>query len=253
LGEQICYPFYMSTAKEHYDNHLANFYSWMAGDFGIKQQEQQDFFSRHAIRPFSNAIAFDLGAGHGLQSVSLSSLGFSVMAVDFSSHLLQELDQRKGTHKIKIIQDDIFHYIENTDAKAELIVCMGDTLTHLERLSTVEKFIAAISQHLVRGGKVILSFRDLTRELKGEQRFIPVKSDDSRILTCFLEYFPDRVLVHDILQEKTSDGWAQKISAYPKLRISEGDVMDLLIKNDFQINSTETINRMIYIVAEKKI
>jgi hypothetical protein len=38
------------TAKEHYDNHLDNFYSWMVGEFTTKQQEQQAFFSSHDIR-----------------------------------------------------------------------------------------------------------------------------------------------------------------------------------------------------------
>jgi hypothetical protein len=35
--------------------------------------------------------------------------------------------------------------------------------------------------------------------LIGEQRLIPVRNDETRILTCFLEYEPEAVLVHDIL------------------------------------------------------
>lgn len=75
------------TAKEHYESHLGNFYSWMAGDFTEKQQEQQNFFTAHSILPRLNMIAFDLGAGHGLQSVSLANLGFSVTAIDFNTQL----------------------------------------------------------------------------------------------------------------------------------------------------------------------
>ena len=46
-----------------------------------------------------------------------------------------------------------------------------------------------------------------------------VKNDDSRILTCFLEYFPHHVMVHDILYEKQGGKWIQKVGSYPKLRL----------------------------------
>jgi len=64
------------TAKEHYDNHLANFYEWMIGDFETKEKEQRDFFERNGIKPLQNKIAMDLGSGHGLQSIALALLGF---------------------------------------------------------------------------------------------------------------------------------------------------------------------------------
>jgi hypothetical protein len=31
------------TVKEHYDQHLGNFYAWMSGDFTEKQREQKNF------------------------------------------------------------------------------------------------------------------------------------------------------------------------------------------------------------------
>jgi len=40
-----------------------------------------------------------------------------------------------------------------------------------------------------------LSFRDLTPDLTGLNRFIPVRSDPDRIMTCFLEYEPETVIV----------------------------------------------------------
>lgn len=51
------------TVKEHYDNHLGNFYSWMAGDFNTKQNEQQRFFIEQKILPFDTGVVIDLGAG----------------------------------------------------------------------------------------------------------------------------------------------------------------------------------------------
>ena len=68
------------NAKNHYDQHLGNFYSWMLGDFDEKQKEQENFFWRNGIKPVSRKVAFDLGAGNGLQAISLAKLGFAVTA-----------------------------------------------------------------------------------------------------------------------------------------------------------------------------
>ncbi len=39
-------------------------------------------------------------------------------------------------------------------------------------------------------------------ELTELDRFIPVKSDGSKIFTCFLEYEKETVKVHDIIYER---------------------------------------------------
>src|SRR5690349_7289031 len=120
------------TAKEHYDHHLGNFYAWMVGDFTQKQLEQQQYFVSHQIFPSANKIAFDLGAGHGLQTIALARLGFTVRAVDFNKQLLDELASRKENFPIEIFEQSIFSFLEATNEKPELIVCMGDTLTHFK-------------------------------------------------------------------------------------------------------------------------
>jgi hypothetical protein len=87
--------------------------------------------------------------------------------------------------------------------------------------------------------------------LQGDERFIPVKNDDSRILTCFLEYFPHHVMVHDMLYEKQAGKWIQKVSSYPKLRLDVALLTDLLQKNGIQLLKSEIINRMIILLVKK--
>ncbi len=238
-------------AKDHYDNHLGNFYSWMVGNFEEKQREQQNFFGERGLYPRGSKIAFDLGAGHGLQSISLANLGYEVWAVDFSKQLLDDLDIRKQYLNIKTITDDILNFLKRTSEKVELIVCMGDTLTHLASIDAVADLVTEISKHLAPDGHVILSFRDLTRELIDEQRFILVQSDDSKILTCFLEYFPDNVMVHDVLNERQNGKWTQKVSAYPKLRVNQDMISKMLQENNIELVRSEIINRMIHLTGKR--
>src|SRR6478609_8009881 len=196
------------TAKEHYDNHLADFYEWMVGDFEAKQKEQRDFFERNGIKPLQNKIAIDLGSGHGLQSVALAKLGFQVRAVDFNQQLLESLYTRGKKFGIQVFERDLLSE-KNFQDPAELIVCMGDTIAHLESVDQIRLLLERTFRCLGENGKLILSYRDYETELVDTQRFIPVKSDDSKILTCFLEFFTDKVKVTDLLHERINGQWVQ--------------------------------------------
>ena len=239
------------TPKEHYQKYLGNFYSWMSGDFNARTLEQQQFFLQRQILPDANVLAFDLGAGHGIQALPLARLGFKVKAVDYTAQLLSELNQNKGQYQIELLEDDILHFLRNTNEKAGLIVCMGDTITHLASIAEIRDAVVEVHRLLSNHGKFVVSFRDLTGELTGTSRFIPVRSSEQKILTCFLEYFPDHVTVHDILYEKNDGEWQQKVSSYPKVRIGEQEVRNILESAGFRISSSETVRGMCYIVAEK--
>lgn len=239
--------------KDHYDNHLGNFYSWMTGDFKEKQIEQESFFKRNHVSPVITSVAIDLGCGHGLQTISLVNCGFRVEAVDFNRQLLRELEAKKEAHAlpVNLHYNNLISFLQEFDQNADVIVCMGDTLTHLPDIDSIKDLFERSYQKLITGGKFIISFRDLTEPLHDEQRFIPVRSDATRIHTCFLEYFPEYVKVYDILHEYEDFRWKQSVSWYPKLRLNVRQVEQLLMENNFVLKKTEMINRMIYMVAEK--
>lgn len=137
--------------------------------------------------------------------------------------------------------------------KPELIICWGDTLTHLESLDDIRQLVIDCCESLIEGGKLILSFRDYSTALSGDQRFIPVKSDDTKILTCCLDYEADRVRVTDLLQVKTENGWQQKVSSYYKVRISPNDVVKILADCGLRMAFNEVVNRMTTIIATKAV
>jgi hypothetical protein len=97
---------------------------------------------------------------------------------------------------------------------------------------------------------LILSFRDLTAELSGTQRFIPIRSDENRIQTCFLEYFPHHVIVTDILHEKIEGQWKLKVSSYPKLKLPMEIIKSLLVEIGFTLDAAETIRGQEFLVAQ---
>jgi hypothetical protein len=80
--------------------------------------------------------------------------------------------------------------------------------------------LGEIAGALAAGGVFVTTFRDYaSRQLQGRDRFIPVRSDERRILTCFLEYEAETVNVYDLLHERVETGWQLSVSSYPKLRL----------------------------------
>jgi 2-polyprenyl-3-methyl-5-hydroxy-6-metoxy-1,4-benzoquinol methylase len=237
--------------KAHYDHHLSNIYVWMCGPFEEKQIAQQTFFERHNIVPNNSKVALDLGAAHGIQTVSLAKLGFDVIAVDFNEQLLGSLKINSKPYNVRTVCSDLLTFLRQSNHQPELIVCMGDTLPHLASMAQVEELISLCAGKLAPNGKLILSFRDLVDERSGTQRFIPVQSDAQRILTCFLEFFPEKVVVHDIIHELEREGWQQRVSSYEKLRLNASLVNMMINQHKFKIAKTEIIQGMIHLVAEK--
>jgi len=242
----------MKTVKEHYNEHLAAIYDWMAGGFENAAERNQDFFSRIQLENLSRGLAVDLGAGSGFQSIPLARLGFSVLALDFSADLLKELLRRAINLPVRTVQDDILNFSKHLETKAKLIVCMGDTLPHLKTFEHVRKLLSDASKSIADDGILILTFRDyFSAELRDNQRFIPVRSDEAKIFTCFLEYFDNYVEVHDLLYTKNNSEWKLSASSYPKLRLNPGLVIDELNEVGFHSVSNEFENGMIKIIAKK--
>lgn len=239
------------TTKEHYDRHLAHFYAWMVGDFQEKKDNFATFCRQHNISPTASQVAIDLGAGHGIQSIALAELGFKVIAIDFSATLLEALSARKQQLPIEIIHADIKTVRKYGNRQPELIVCCGDTLPHLATIEEITKLIADAYDSLLPGGKLLLSFRDYAQALTGASRFIPVRSDANRVLTCFLEYSPDKVQVTDLLYEQVDGQWQQKVSTYEKARISEAGVLKVVEDGGFNMVLQETTQRMVTLLAQK--
>jgi SAM-dependent methyltransferase len=239
----------------HYETVLAANYTWMFGvSFDAKVAEQRDLLSRvlgdELTRP---GPAIDLGSGPGYQSIALADLGFiPVVAVDTSQALLDELKEHRNGRPIETACADLRDVRRiYGQRRARIVVCMGDTLTHLPDVASVTQLFADAFELLKPGGLLMLTFRDLSAALEGLDRFIPIRSDADRIMTCFLEYEPAFVRVHDLIHTRTGDSWTLHKSSYKKLRLSSAEVAEQLADAGFHIVRNEPIGRLQSILARR--
>jgi SAM-dependent methyltransferase len=248
----------MSNVAKHYEQLLAEHYVWMFGvPFEQKVAEQKALLDQivgtlPAAR--QSGAAVDLGSGPGFQTIALAELGYSpVIAVDSSGELLAELQAHKRSYDIETREADI----TTLDPAAlpesvSVIVCMGDTLTHLPSKESVQKLFTDVFQKLAPGGVFVLTYRDLTGELAGTDRFLPVQADDNRIMTCFLEFKTnDAVTVHDLVHVRGQDGWKLSKSSYEKLRLASSWVADTIRSSGFTLTQQGAAGRLLIVVARK--
>lgn len=174
------------------------------------------------------------------------------MAIDTSTELLQTLAELGGDLPIQAIHDDLLAFQRHITEAPSVILCMGDTITHLPERGAVESLIEKAAAELLPGGMFVVAFRDYSAALVGEQRFIPVRSDDTRILTCFLEYEPEVVLVHDILHQRTQEGWHTRVSHYRKLRLVPEQLIASLERHGLNVRREVGMKGMVRLVAQSR-
>jgi SAM-dependent methyltransferase len=211
----------MCTVTDHYASHLAPVYVWMAGGMEAALANGEKDLAGVLN---GTGLAVDLGAGFGMHSLPLARGGHRVIALDTSSLLLQTLKTQAAGLPIQTVEADLLDFRNFVTEPADLIVCMGDTLTHLSSLDDVTRLCEQIAQGLAPSGRFVATFRDYSLPATGDRRFIPVRSDADRILTCFLEASTDHVDVHDLIHEREGVHWSLKVSSYRKLKLAPARV-----------------------------
>jgi SAM-dependent methyltransferase len=241
----------MKSVQEHYNRHLGPIYAWMVG--GIDSALERGSMELEAVgaAPVESGLAVDLGAGFGMHAIPLARRGFNVLAIDNCGVLLDAMRTEKSELPIEIVEEDLFSFPQKLSEKPDVVLCMNDTLTHLADKAAVVKLIQSVAGQLTSGGQFIMTFRDYSKPLEAEQRFIPVRSNPTRIFSCFLEYADSHLTVNDILYEWNGSDWELSISSYKKVRISPEWLADSLRENGFNVNCESGASGMVRVVADR--
>lgn len=243
----------MSSVQAHYDQLLGPVYTWMAGGWDAALARNRTLLDSLGLPTWPRGVAVDLGCGSGFQAIPLADAGFDVLALDLCAPLLAELRSHTGSRSIHAIHDDLLNFAAHLLTEPALIVCMGDTLTHLPSVEAVSTLIQTAATRLAPGGRLVLGFRDLaTHELKGPQRFIPVRSESDRLFTCFLDYHPDHVEVNDLVHTRHGDQWHLATSTYLKLRLTAAQVGAMLTAAGLTLEHSSTDQGVVRLVGLRR-
>ena len=236
--------------RAHYQTLLAHRYEWMLGGAERQLEQNEALAETLSLAPRAGGRALDLGGGPGFFAVALARRGFEVELVDTSAFLLERARHHARGLPVHTHAQDLLAFLSSSSEPFELCACLGDTLTHLPDLDTLRRSCEVIRERLEPGGRLNLSYRDLSSPREGRDRFLLVRADEERIFTCFLERGEGHVMVHDLVHEREGDAWDLHKSAYPKLIVERAWLTSLLHELGFELAVEVTGSGMIRIVAD---
>ena len=242
----------MGSIKDHYEKLLAANYIWAFGGHEENAEKFKAFLSRFDIKPRQGTCVLDLGCGPGYQTLALADMGFEVVAMDLSPTLLEELRSRIGGRGIEVIEDDMLNFQQHCAGReVALVLCLGDVLSHLQSAADMHTLFGRIFETLSPGGGLLLSYRDQTIARTGTDRIIPFYSDETKIMTTFVEFEEDILNVTDVFHARTGSDWTIEKSEYTKLRLRTEHIETSLNDTGFEIAHNEIAGGHTNILAMK--
>jgi SAM-dependent methyltransferase len=220
----------VSDAKRHYEALLGPIYAWSVSRTGDPVARAAAWLERHEL--LCHDTYLDLGAGFGAHALALLGVEKQVTAVDFDPTLVAELQRAAAPYASHLLleREEMLDFLRRgSGATWDVILCVGDTLTHLPTVAAVAELVGRAARSLSDPGRLALSYRDSTRfAAEGVERFREVASDGERTMHCLLEPLDDGHLrVTDIVTEVGPDGPRTRLSDYVKLRLAPDDIVAL--------------------------
>lgn len=114
------------------------------------------------------ARILDCACGIGTQALGLAKLGFRVSASDLSSQAIERA-RREASRRSLEIQFLVANMLDLTplgDSKFDAVICMDNSLPHLESSEQLLQAAVQIRTQLRPGGRFIASIRDYDRLIK---------------------------------------------------------------------------------------
>ena len=180
----------MPSVAEHYSRLLADVYSWMYGGWDAALARYTEFFAARGIAPRGSKRAIDLGAGCGFQAIPLARLGFSSRRSTSIASCSPSSSSTSGGEEIEIVLRGHPGFPPPRAAERRSSSSAWSTRCCI----STRRSGGAARERRVRGARARRHVhRDVSRlhvETKELDRFIPVRSDDHTVFTCFLEFEP---------------------------------------------------------------
>jgi SAM-dependent methyltransferase len=242
----------MDEVGTHYDSLLASRYTWMMGGLDACLSAARGLLDAVGLTEEGSGTVLDLGAGPGYHARVLASRGFNVVAVDTSDALLRELGEVCAGMPVTPVHADLLDESKYSGhGPFALVLCAGDTLTHLSNAKDTDRLIRTVARLLVPGGALLLQFREQPRDLSPQESIFTLRAERDRIMQCVLHFEADRVWVTDIVHEWTDHTWLSTKSTYPKLRLSTDSLVEIATSAGLNVRVNEVIARQRVLVLTR--
>ena len=197
--------------------------------------EKQLLFVESKVGELAGQTIMDIGCGTGSLSIAMARRSARVRGFDFDSEMLAKAEaKRPQALDLQFRQGDM-RLVSNyfTPANFDAVLCLGNTLVHLNSLDEVEKTISGIAERLKPGGRFILQIVNYDRIIADHVDCLPtIKTDNYSFVRNYHHTGKDKVDFETILKTPT----ATIKNSVPLLMITRDQIDKLLSKYFSAVN-----------------
>jgi len=190
--------------------------------------------SIHGEPPY---CVLDMACGTGRHAIALSTEGMSVIGLDNSKQMIAQA--RKCSEEygqpVKFVQDDMTKIASIFDEEFDLVICLGNSLSLLPSLGTVEAVLNDVAGLLSDEGSLVFQVLNFEAIREDDDRFFPLKSGiltDERevVFARFFEHLKKSVTTDLVLAAliETKESWKSMVSTRQVIQMDMPMVMSLL-------------------------
>lgn len=117
----------------------------------------------------------DIGAGTGNMAIALAEKGFNVTAVEPEEKMAQDILAKARTKEVSVhVHTYTMQQIDQLEGDFNGIVCVGNTLPHLQSLEEIEDFLEKCYRKLRGDGKLLIQTVNFEKFLANPDFSFPV-------------------------------------------------------------------------------
>lgn len=183
-----------------------------------------------------NSCILDVGCATGDLAIELAKKQFNITAIDLNHKMISIAKQKAAEFKLAIDfqTEDMLHIKKLGSEQFSLILCFGNTLSHLNSCNEVESFFLKAYYLLPNGDRLLFQILNYDKILAEKKVNLPIIEIDEIIFTREYKKIEEhRICFQTILQKKnTKRKYSESIMLIP---ITKKQIETLAYKSGFSI------------------
>lgn len=160
----------------------------------------------------------DIGAGTGNMAIALAEKGFNVTAVEPEEKMARDIAAKANSKEVSVkVHTNTMQQIDQLNGEFDGILCVGNTLPHLQSLEEIENFLEVCYRKLRGDGKLLIQTVNFEKFFASSDFSFPVIEKESFRFERKYEQQGEKIQFTTTLT--TTDGaFTNSIPLYPVTR-----------------------------------
>ena len=185
-------------------NRLAGLYDGMT-QFSVRLDGQRALLQA-LLERLPAGTATDMGCGTGVHAVALAQLGLRVTGVDVSAAMLECARAHASEHGVDVDFREGDFLSDLPPGKTDLLLCLGNSLPHLDTPEALRHVLAHWRTLLAEGGHVVIQLLNYRRVLDAGERIVNIRRDGATTILRFYDFLESRLRFNILSITESPDG-----------------------------------------------